>query len=219
MNRDMPIVTMVSKDEYDKHPGDPTYFIGHDASRDEKKNGPLYMHRMYDGLVLAKGEHNFSDDSDFYAIVWDPVEKKPKEVEYATTRAWTYPNNAEVDASPEVMKAYESYVTELSEKRARNIALAKAHEVKPGKMVTVVHGRKVPIGTVGTVVWEEEIIYSERPRTRRYPQGFHPEVKRVVISTDNGKNYWTNASNVEVLLPEDHPKNLCPECRSKERHG
>lgn len=67
---------------------------------------------LYDyayGLVLDIYEHNGYDDSDFYALVWNEKEQKIDHVEYATTRGWSYPCNAWIDATPEVIeKARES---------------------------------------------------------------------------------------------------------------
>lgn len=56
----------------------------------------------YEGMVLRLGEHNWYDDSDFYALVWDEATQSVKKVEYATTRGWTYHNGAKVDASDEI---------------------------------------------------------------------------------------------------------------------
>jgi hypothetical protein len=56
------------------------------------------------GCVLALGEHNYYDDSDFYALVWDEEKGNVHEVQYATTRGWTYHNTAKVDATPEVIE-------------------------------------------------------------------------------------------------------------------
>lgn len=55
------------------------------------------------GCVLATGEHNFHDDSDFYALVWSEEQQRVIEVQYATTRGWTYHDSAKVDATPEVL--------------------------------------------------------------------------------------------------------------------
>jgi hypothetical protein len=62
--------------------------------------GPLYMHTTHRGLVLDTGEHNYYDDSDFYAVVWNAEKGMPEHVEFASTRGWTYPNNACADATP-----------------------------------------------------------------------------------------------------------------------
>lgn len=75
-----------------------------------RKVRPLYLETTHKGLVLALGENNYYDDSDFYAEVWNPEKKGVDKVYYASTRGWTYPNGASVDATPEVCEAYEAMV-------------------------------------------------------------------------------------------------------------
>lgn len=61
-----------------------------------------YPEQTFEGCVLAKYEHNWLDDSDFVAVVWNEDEQKLDKVEYATTRGWSYLNGAVVDATDEV---------------------------------------------------------------------------------------------------------------------
>ena len=72
---------------YDAVPGY-TQSNCHEHCRDRE---PLYMETTHVGVVLSTGEHNYHDDSDFFAVVWDN-EGCVREIEYATTRGWTYPN-------------------------------------------------------------------------------------------------------------------------------
>lgn len=65
----------------------------------------------YEGMVLRLGEHNWYDDSDFYALVWDEATQSVKKVEYATTRGWTYHNSAKVDASDKIRHQAEMWET------------------------------------------------------------------------------------------------------------
>jgi hypothetical protein len=62
------------------------------------------------GKVLFTGERIFASDSDFYAVVWSDEKNAPVEIDYATTRGWTYLNSATVDATHEVQSKYESYL-------------------------------------------------------------------------------------------------------------
>ena len=57
------------------------------------------MVETYRGRVITEFEKNGYDDSDFIATVWNDNLNKPIDVMYATTRGWTYLNNAEIDAS------------------------------------------------------------------------------------------------------------------------
>lgn len=59
------------------------------------------------------------------------------------------------------------------------------------KRVTVVKGRKVPIGTTGKCFWIGSTCYSPHGD----PWGIYTQF-RVGIRTDNGDVYWTNADNI-----------------------
>lgn len=67
-----------------------------------------------------------------------------------------------------------------------------------GSTVTVVRGRKVPIGTTGVVIWVGEgRSYGPRPR---YRGGWYeaPPPARIGVKDAAGTVHWTAASNVEV---------------------
>lgn len=59
----------------------------------------------FEGAVLRLRERNGYDDSDFYALVWDEEQQRTREIQYATTRGWTYHNGASIDATHEVIEA------------------------------------------------------------------------------------------------------------------
>lgn len=143
--------------------------------------GALYMETSYEGKVLALGEYNGYDDSDFYAVVWTGA--GTKRVTYATTRGWTYPNNAWVDATPEVMAAYTAYCEEVRKVEAAKRAAAEAAKPAKGKTLKVVKGRKVPVGTTGVCIWVGAGTYGTR----------------VGIKDAAGDVHWTAESNVEVV--------------------
>lgn len=148
---------------------------------------PLYMEVSYQGRVLESRERNYYDDSDFYAVVWDDATGRPKEVEYATTRAWTYPNSCVVDATPEVLEKYRAW---KEAQRQAYIAEKQRQEMltpSRGKKVRVVKGRKLSHGTEGIIFWVGSCNYN-RYRTR------------VGIQLTNGDKVFTDASNVEVII-------------------
>jgi len=167
--------------------------------------GALYMETTHIGLVLdANGERNYHDDSDFYATVWNPEKGCPEQIEFATTRGWTYPNSAWVDATPEVLAAYSAWgerVRKAAEERRKAEALAKevaaAKEPRKGRRVKVVKGRKVPLGFEGIVIWEGVDNWGKA---------------RIGIKNEmSGKVEFTAASNAEVVewqhwLRSDHPE-------------
>lgn len=157
---------------------------------------PLYMVTTHVGLVLELGEHNGYDDSDFFAIVWNEEKQAPEEIQYASTRGWTYPNGAAVDATPEVLEKFKAYQTArmkkaMAEQDRRNAARALAEKKVPakGKLVRVVKGRKVPQGTEGVVIWE----------------GAGDWGPRVGVKDAAGKVHFTAASNVEAVLEDGEP--------------
>ncbi len=154
----MSIRTMCSKDT----PG---------ARLDEhwsKPDQPIYVETTHVGQVLALREHNGYDDSDFYALVWEPGANEPREIQYATTRGWTYPNGASIDATPELRERYEAHLAGLRQAAAERRARCEAATPTIGKRVRVVRGRKVPIGTVGAVVWYGQA----RVYGANYPNGY-----------------------------------------------
>src|SRR5512135_3357303 len=72
----------------------------------------IYCREYAEGAVVAVREVNGYNDSDFIATYYDE-DGGFKEVEYATTRFWTYPNTAVVDATPETLAKYEAFKAAL----------------------------------------------------------------------------------------------------------
>ena len=72
-------------------------------------NHKIFVRTTHEGLVLETRERNYHDDSDFYAIVWDPETESSRNIEYATTRGWCYPNSAVVDASEEIRAKFTAW--------------------------------------------------------------------------------------------------------------
>lgn len=143
------------------------------------------------GKVFATRERNGYDDSDFYAVVWDGT--SVRNVEYGTTRAWTYHNSAAADATPETTEAANAWGKVAARKLARTEAVEKATQVEKGKRVKVTRGRKVAKGTEGVVIW-----VGTSPGYTRWA----PVQHRVGFKTDAGETIFTAASNVEVTDPE-----------------
>lgn len=154
----------------------------------------LYMETTHVGLVLETREYNGRDDSDFYAVVWNPEKGATERVEYASTRGWTYPNNAVVDATPEVLEAFNVWsaanhaAAEAAAKLARDKALkeqiiAEAKVPRKGDKVVVVKGRKVKKGTEGECIWA----------------GSGDWGPRVGLKDAAGTVHWMAAGNVERI--------------------
>lgn len=124
-----------------------------------------------------------------YARVWDAETGSPKTIRLQT-EGWEASATAVVDATPEVLAAYEAWKVEQEAKRAaeeaaRQAALAawEAKQPRRGRIIKVVKGRKVPKGTVGVCIWIGDGYYGQR----------------VGLKTDDGEVYWTAASNVEAV--------------------
>lgn len=177
--------------------------------------GTLFLETTHHGLVLSTHERNGRDDSDFIAVVWNAEKGEPQSIEYASTRGWSYSNHAEVDATPETLAAVAAYRAEQARQTERQRI---AHEAKTpctGKLVRVVSGRKIPVGTEGTVFWFGKAReFGNYPRNgymahgaamHAYakslaPYAFDPrDGMRVGLLTASGTKLFTDAKNVEVV--------------------
>lgn len=96
----MAITTMCYKD-------DPAAELSAHWTREAGRE--IYTKTEYVGQVLSLREYNGYHDSDFSAIVWDFDKGEPINIEYGTTRFWSYPNTAGIDATPEVLSAFKAY--------------------------------------------------------------------------------------------------------------
>jgi len=174
--------------------------------------GDLYMETTYKGCVLRVYERNGYDDSDFYAEVWDKETKSLKRIEYATTRGWTYPNSAVIDATPEVLEEVKEYLMKYNLQQVQNEVQAESERIIKGKKVTVFKGRKVPVGTFGEIFWIGETPYGKKvglkaldPKTWEVlndPNKDPALVKRY----GNDLVYFTSIDNVKVFRPETYIK-------------
>lgn len=79
----------------------------------------IVLYKTHHGLCLFESESNGYHDSDFYMTVWNPDEKKPERILFATTRGWTYPcYGSSADATDEVKAEYAEWKKE-SDRRYR----------------------------------------------------------------------------------------------------
>lgn len=74
----------------------------HSPNVDMQRDDVLF--RFAVGRVVSLREMNGYHDSDFYATYQS--DHGFNEIEYATTRGWTYANGASIDATPEVAERY-----------------------------------------------------------------------------------------------------------------
>jgi hypothetical protein len=171
-----------------------------------------YIHESHRGLVVSLRERNGYDDSDFFAVVLDRSTGFTTEVFYATTRGWTYFNNAVVDLPDDERKALDARVwarsVERQEDRAKREAEFELKVPKIGRVVRVVKGRKVPIGVEGKVVWFGRSSYARQQEALAFDLRVESERLldnavnyRVGLRLADGSRVFTAASNV-VVLPE-----------------
>jgi len=145
----------------------------------------------HEGRVLELREWNMRDDSDFYAVVWNDEKNEPERVDYASTRGWTYPNGAAVDATPEVVEKYKAYLKARDE-AARALAWAReAKTPKAGRRAKTarnVRGKNaIEAGVAGTIFWVGKDFYGKGMRV-----GFEADDGRKVFLAGNALEVEVN---------------------------
>jgi hypothetical protein len=163
--------------------------------------GPLYMMTTYVGRVLRTWERNGYDDSDFYATVWNDETGQPEEIQYASTRGWTYPNGANVDADEETRGKYEAWRREQIQRARQLAAEEQARKPERGKQVRVVRGRKY-YGQTGRIFWQGVNQFRTYYRTGyNKPTDLHNQ--RFGIETATGARFFVQGDYVEVILDSE----------------
>src|SRR5262245_27092113 len=107
----------------------------------------------FKGAVIADRERNFHDDSDFYVVAWDEAAGKLVTHEYATTRFSCIGCGASVDATEEVLAKANAWAYAEMKPLAWSRYVKSLKTPEKGDTVKVVKGRKVPVGTTGTLFW------------------------------------------------------------------
>ena len=167
----------------------------------------------YEGCVLEvwKGDYRaMSDVYTFatYATVWSFEKNEPVDIlvnaNFELDLSGRY---AEVDATDVVKELFWAHCEALSRKqeedrrlRAANEAVKAAKAPNKGRIVQVVRGRKVPLGTIGYVFWTGTDSYGTAKL------GIATSNRKAVMP---GKKYasfvdvvWCAASNCEALLDQ-----------------
>jgi len=151
----MPIACMCSsREEAEKIVG-ATNIRDVSARYNLKDGEQIWIADTHVGLCISEEEANYADDSDFHMLVWNPIEMCSEQVCFGSTRTWCYPSMdaTRVDATPEVLAAYAEYREQMKEKaRVKRLAAA-LNTPKIGKKLTVVKGKKVPVGFTGECFW------------------------------------------------------------------
>jgi hypothetical protein len=177
-----------------------------------KPNAPIYTKTTHKGLVLQTYERNGYDDSDFYAVVWNEDKGCCEHICYASTRGWSYPNGASVDATPEVVAKADALAAKAKAEAAEKRAAREAITPTKGKTVRVItksRGKDAPeVGESGTVFYFAKDRFDRSGRyyndTQRYlvdALGLRDPRKgmRVGFKNAEGKARFVNAMMVEVV--------------------
>jgi hypothetical protein len=140
----------------------------------------------YQGCVLTDREENHSDDSDFYAIVYDMNNKTMRRVDYNSTR-YAGGGSCQVDATEDIKL--------LSKKDAYDrLWKIKKYDrtTHKGMKLRVIKGRKVPLGTTGVV----KDIYTQYIYQ-------HEKYTMLICEDESGNEFKTYPHNIEVIPPSD----------------
>lgn len=166
-----------------------------------KGEKPIVMERTFDGCVLQLRERNGYDDSDFEALVWDDAQGCARWIMYATTRGWSYPNNAVVDATDEVLAKYNAWNDAIRSAREAKAKRLDDADATKGKEVVVVKGKKY-LGKTGTVIWRGANKFGTY-----YKNGYNKPSdyynQRVGVKTETGETFFIPLEYVRVVGFED----------------
>ena len=162
----------------------------HQGKEDEKTRG----------CVVKEWERNGYDDSDFYAIVYNPDTNNFDTVEWGTTRCASigYGDNCVVDATPEVLAKYKIYTDDLL--ATAKIESDKIESATPrvGKTVRSLTSRGKAYQKSGVVFW----VGANRFRTY-YANGYNraDSIQNQVVGfkTDSDEKVFVPMEKCEVI--------------------
>lgn len=161
----------------------------------------IWMEESFKGAVLHEYERNGYDDSDWHVVVWDDEKNQIEDFMYATTRGWSYPNGASVDATEEVKAKAAAWAYNKLRKSTWQKYLSELARPEKGDLVTVVKGRKVAKGTTGTLFW-----IGQKATYGGYSRWSQTEVTKCGVALDDEKDErgfyknvaWTYLENLEA---------------------
>lgn len=185
----------------------------HDAYRERRPQPEGAFLVEYEGAVLDLVEENHYDDSDFFAIVWDEAAQKVTRTQYATTRGWTYPNSAKVDATDEVKAKAAKWYEGVAYDRKKLKDREAAEKPAVGKKVRVTRGRtrgKRPIAN-GTEAWVAAVVKSRFETTYTFYGDRVPKDELLLQVGD--ELVFLTADRTEVVDPEQY---LTPDAELRE---
>jgi hypothetical protein len=132
--------------------------------------------------------------------VWSREAQHPEWIEYATTRAYTYGNHAEVDAPLAIQHAAALYYAQAVIDGERRKAAAEAQMPSKGRRVVVTKGKYK--GWTGTVGWIGANQFRSRAKWSDLGDN-HPASLRVRVDFPEGSGVFVDMLNVRLSeLPE-----------------
>lgn len=151
------------------------------------KRSLLVMVHRYQGATIREYERNGYDDSDFYAVVWDEEMQAPRHIQFATTRAWTYPCGCVIDATPEVLEKYDAWCKRNNALWDAYHALEAKYIPAKGKTVRSTTRRGKAKGKQGLVTWVGSSYYGGMSAR---------------FVTDSGEAVFVSTDSIEILDEE-----------------
>lgn len=160
------------------------------------ENGKIWA----EGCCIRTWEHNNYDDSDFYVDYLNIEDGTIVSFEYSSTR---YNGGARVkcDLTRDNIIKWWAKARQLHINKCIERDLIYAKKVNKGKTVKVIKGRKVPLGIIGEVFWEQQVNYSP------YKRGCDDVIK-IGIKDAAGNVYWTYSHNCEVVDPSKYCRDI-----------
>lgn len=184
----MPIVRTAWKRE--EIPANAQNITEHTRTDYKGEEYKVWRYELFVGACVYEFERNGYSDSDFYMVYYDAEADEFKTTEFATTRfGCTFEFNSSVDATPEIRAKYEEYLEKGRKARAAAEQERRKRTPEKGKILKVVKGRKVPIGTIGLCIWRGN---GGGPEWQHRPD-------RVGIKDANGNIFWTTVTNCVVI--------------------
>ncbi len=158
--------------------------------RHYRPDAQIWVREFAQGATVAMREANGYDDSDFFATYFDG--EKFTEVMYATTRGWTYPAGASIDATAEVAAKYEAHLQTQRRAYAERLAAIEATRPRKGKRCRIVakRGKAAKFnGQEGSIFWTQE---------QRSQYGTWHYGTRVGVDV-NGERVFVNDTGIVVI--------------------
>lgn len=161
-----------------------------------KSDYAVYVREFAEGATVAMREANGYDDSDFFATYYDAEKDTFVEVMYGTTRVWTYPANATIDATTEIAAKYEAHLRAQLAAHQAYLAEIEAKRPRKGKRckITTKRGKAGPFfGQVGEIFWTQEM-------RSRYGTWSYCTRGGVDI---NGKRVFVNSTGIVIMMDDE----------------